>query len=265
MARIRTIKPEFWTDEKIGNLKRDERLLFIGLWNLADDEGVVKASPAFIKGQLFSYDVELRLNTVVEWIDSLQNARMIIPFIFNNESYFVIRTFIDHQVINRPSKSKIPASILNEINDSVSAHGVFTEGSQPERKGKEQGKERNREQGTREGFSENENFLIPQIIQTYADTFPEFIRDQKKDNFSARRIFEIISGNANVEKVNHAEFLTAWKSVCEGIRDKKNVQFYAGNGLSTIANNLPTIIQKVRSNGAKSNQNRVYSEDDFKD
>ncbi len=41
MARIRTIKPEFWEDEKIGKLPIPCRL-FIGCWNFADDFGVIK-------------------------------------------------------------------------------------------------------------------------------------------------------------------------------------------------------------------------------
>lgn len=40
MARIRTIKPEFWTAEQVMELSRDARLLFIGMWNFCDDAGV---------------------------------------------------------------------------------------------------------------------------------------------------------------------------------------------------------------------------------
>ena len=40
MARIRSIKPEFWRDEKIATLKNKlAGFFFIGLWNVADDEG----------------------------------------------------------------------------------------------------------------------------------------------------------------------------------------------------------------------------------
>ena len=39
MARIRTVKPDIWTDEKFVELSPLARLLFIGLWNFADDEG----------------------------------------------------------------------------------------------------------------------------------------------------------------------------------------------------------------------------------
>lgn len=39
MARIRSIKPEFWTDGKIRRLNADSALFFIALWNFADDYG----------------------------------------------------------------------------------------------------------------------------------------------------------------------------------------------------------------------------------
>jgi hypothetical protein len=39
MARIRSIKPEFWTDRKILALSNDAALFFIALWNATDDEG----------------------------------------------------------------------------------------------------------------------------------------------------------------------------------------------------------------------------------
>ena len=56
MARIRNIKPDFWTDEKLVELETWERLLFIGLWNFADDEGFMPYSPKRIKMQIFPGD-----------------------------------------------------------------------------------------------------------------------------------------------------------------------------------------------------------------
>lgn len=143
MPRIRTIKPDFWIDENIARLKRDERLLFIGLWNLADDQGVFKSNTAYIKGQLFSYDEELRISTVEQWLASLTKALMIVPFTFKGESYYVIRTFNEHQVLNRPSKFKFPDELLAKIRKehSRSTHVVLTEDSLQEGKGKEGNRE----------------------------------------------------------------------------------------------------------------------------
>lgn len=39
MARIRTIKPEFWGDEKLAPLSPITRLVFLGLISMADDKG----------------------------------------------------------------------------------------------------------------------------------------------------------------------------------------------------------------------------------
>jgi hypothetical protein len=56
MARIRTIKPDYWTDEAVVELEFWERLLFIGLWNFADDQGFLLYSPKRIKMQVFPAD-----------------------------------------------------------------------------------------------------------------------------------------------------------------------------------------------------------------
>ena len=39
MARIRSIKPQFWTDGKIARLPKSTALFFIALWTFADDYG----------------------------------------------------------------------------------------------------------------------------------------------------------------------------------------------------------------------------------
>ena len=55
MARIRTIKPEFWADEKLGPLDPTTRLVFLGLISQADDAGRVLDSVRFIDGLLFPF------------------------------------------------------------------------------------------------------------------------------------------------------------------------------------------------------------------
>lgn len=141
MPRIRTIKPSFWKDQKLGRLKRDVRLMYIGLWNLADDEGVVCADCFIIKSELFPFDEDLRVKTISDWIAQLIKALMIIPFTFSGESYYVIRTFKAHQSINRPLESKIPSEIIQEVKTehSLNTHGALTagkEGKGMERKGR---------------------------------------------------------------------------------------------------------------------------------
>jgi hypothetical protein len=40
-GRIRSIKPEFWSDDKIADLPKATALFFIALWNFADDQGII--------------------------------------------------------------------------------------------------------------------------------------------------------------------------------------------------------------------------------
>ena len=116
MARIRTIKPEFWEDEKIGKLPIPCRLFFIGCWNFADDFGVIKGNAALLKSQIFPYDENLRVSEIKKWIDALVDARMLVPIIHAEESYYFIRTFRSHQVLyKRYDKSYIGKGIVKEL------------------------------------------------------------------------------------------------------------------------------------------------------
>jgi len=51
MPRIRQIKPEFYLDDELAQCSRDARLLFPGLWILADRAGRLECRPAKIKAQ----------------------------------------------------------------------------------------------------------------------------------------------------------------------------------------------------------------------
>jgi hypothetical protein len=54
--RIRSIKPEFVKSEQIAELTYRQRLLFIGLWMMADKNGCLKCAPRRIKAELFPFD-----------------------------------------------------------------------------------------------------------------------------------------------------------------------------------------------------------------
>ena len=56
MARARNIKPGFFDNEILGELPALTRLLFIGLWCLADREGRLQDRPKRIKKELLGYD-----------------------------------------------------------------------------------------------------------------------------------------------------------------------------------------------------------------
>lgn len=56
MARARILKPGFFTNELLAELPFEGRLLFAGLWTLADRDGRLEDRPKRIKAALFPWD-----------------------------------------------------------------------------------------------------------------------------------------------------------------------------------------------------------------
>ena len=56
MARARNIKPGFFRNADLVELPMEARLLFIGLWTLADREGRLEDRPKQIKMEIFPAD-----------------------------------------------------------------------------------------------------------------------------------------------------------------------------------------------------------------
>jgi hypothetical protein len=110
MPRIRTVKPELWEDELLGVMPRDARLLFIATFNMADDEGILRWTPAYIKAQAFMYDDDLTIGDVGKLMQRLTDAGVIFPYIGGaaRQQMAVVVNFRKHQRINRPQKSKLP-------------------------------------------------------------------------------------------------------------------------------------------------------------
>lgn len=127
MARIRTIKPEFWEDEKIAKLPFPCRLFYIGCWNFADDLGVIKSNATLLKSWIFPYDEDLRVSEIKKWIDALVDARMFVPIISNGESYYIIRTFRNHQVLDkRYERSYLPKGLAHKLIEEALRDSIET-------------------------------------------------------------------------------------------------------------------------------------------
>ena len=108
MPRIRTIKPQFWEDEKISRLTIPARLLFIGCWNWADDEGALIWKAEFLRSRIFTYD-DLTLDQLREWQGEFIKENLVFAYNRGEDSFAVILNFNRHQLINRANPSKLPS------------------------------------------------------------------------------------------------------------------------------------------------------------
>jgi hypothetical protein len=105
MGRIRSLKPEFWSDEKIGPLDPLTRLVFVGLLNIADDAGRLVDSIKAIDGALFPFTND----SSRESLDILAKLSRIVRYTAPNGAKLIqISNFLQHQKIDHPSKRVLP-------------------------------------------------------------------------------------------------------------------------------------------------------------
>jgi hypothetical protein len=123
VARIRTLKPEFCTSKDVAALSRDARLFFLQLLTEADDEGRLLWIPRRLCGVLYPHDDDVTSAVLEGWAGECSARNMVA--IYDTPTHgrvLQVVNFLDHQAINRPSRSRLPES-------SVNAHGGLTEPS----------------------------------------------------------------------------------------------------------------------------------------
>lgn len=142
--RIRTIKPDFWVNEKMSGLPDFTRLLAIGLLNYADDEGYFWANPLLLRGALFPFDEDSsRLRRSLEQLAAEGYIRL--GESSDGRACGQIVNFAKHQRIDRPKPSDIsPLARFDDesTNDRRTIDDEsLLEGKGKEGKGKEQGRD----------------------------------------------------------------------------------------------------------------------------
>jgi len=128
MARTRSIKPEFWSDEKLAQISLQARLLYIGLWTTCDDAGRTKAHPIWLRSQIFPYD-SFPEKQIEAWLKELIDLNRIVPYTINGERYFTVPKFHEHQKIQHPSPARNPDPPPDSIEKAHEEYGEIHEES----------------------------------------------------------------------------------------------------------------------------------------
>lgn len=108
VGRIRTIKPEFPQSETVGRQSREARLCFLMLFTIADDEGRCRAASRMLASILYPYDDDAA-TLIDDWLDELELNGMVRRYTVDGSTYLEIVKWLDHQKIDKPSKSRLPA------------------------------------------------------------------------------------------------------------------------------------------------------------
>jgi hypothetical protein len=107
MARIRSIKPEFFTSLTIADLPLSARLTFIGLWTYVDDNGVGPADPRLIRAAIWPLEEAPDiLQRTREDLQRLQEAHLITLYEASGRPLVYVNSWTEHQKVSHPRKPR---------------------------------------------------------------------------------------------------------------------------------------------------------------
>lgn len=162
------IDPNIWQSEDFSKLSNLSKIIFIGLFSLADDEGYGKANPTLIKNSIFPFDEKLRTTDIKQSLQEIATNMSIVFYTAEDgKDYYFLSNWSKWQSIQKPTESKIP-----ELNDKCTVilqdnYSSATVGLQPNRKEKN----KNRKEDNRKEY----------MVKCFEEFYAIYPRKVKKD------------------------------------------------------------------------------------
>lgn len=196
--RARNIKPGFFASDLLAECSFEARLLFIGLWMVADREGRLEDRPLRIKGQVFPFD---SIDTA-PLLDQLADREFIIRYQVDGVKYLWIPKFQANQSPHKNEKeSIIPAYSGNYSNHSSNAPSESRNGPKHFALNEERGKSNDESGKMKEDVSAVAYETPAELLSWIA-----WWNDLKREGLVAAGV----SGEPISEDVKRG-----WKRVCE--------------------------------------------------
>ena len=107
MARKRMIDPNIWNSEDFSKLSSFAKLVFIGLFSQADDEGRGRANPTYLKSILFPYEEAIRAADIKKTLSEIASTMSVTFYTHDEKEYYVLESWDKFQTINKPTPSTI--------------------------------------------------------------------------------------------------------------------------------------------------------------
>lgn len=191
MARIRSIKPEFFSHEGLAATSAHARLLAIGLLTLADCEGRLRWVPMQVHAQVFPWEAMVKIEVL---LGELISCGYVVHWEHDGKRYVAVVNFRKHQRLSGkeaeyesrlpepPGESQKTNELPSENSEAIGKHPDDSLGSTRNPLG-------TGEQGNI-GTGEHSNKSVRKRTQVYSEdfqkfwsSFPESRRTKKKDAF----------------------------------------------------------------------------------
>lgn len=211
MARKRMVDPNIWQSEDFGKLSNLAKIVFIGLFSLADDEGRGRANPMYLKSNLFPYNEDMRSADIEKALLEISSNMSVIFYSCDGSSYYSLLSWYTFQKIEKPTNSKLPA--FDENSEEI--HRLFAEASP---KGNQPVVPKRKEDNRKE--KEEKRIRIKDIYNENCSNLPQVQKLTEKRNKAIDKFLEELT-EEQFKKIckiaNTTDFLTGkndngWKA-----------------------------------------------------
>ncbi len=145
MARRRMIDPNIWQSEDVSQLTYRQRLLLIGLFSNADDEGKGRGNANHIRSTVFPYD-DISKKEIESDLENIRTYISIQFYSINGSHYYKFDNWSKWQRVDKPQVSMLPNPPELVRNDSgIIPEQVEIDSVLKEEKGKEEEDKRKEE------------------------------------------------------------------------------------------------------------------------
>lgn len=123
MARSRNIKPGFFTNDDLAECEPLARLLFAGLWTIADRDGRLEDKPRKIKAMVLPYDD----TDCDKLLAQLHNKNFITRYAVDGNEFIQINNWKKHQNPHcKEAASEIPEQVMQSADNKEAPEKHYT-------------------------------------------------------------------------------------------------------------------------------------------
>ena len=203
MARIRTIKPEFFTSPDTAKASVEARLFYIALWCWADDWGIGEANLNALLGFAFPEDDQRERKEIQSLCKEVANTYGTLFYENNGRYFYQIPAWEDHQKTQRRAKRRNPTHDAPESQPDKRIYGEqevseFTQGNSEATQGNDQegtGEQGNRGTGEQGNMSDSADAEPRPDVETILNRIDQHCTDhdfkkpsRTKQNLNAARL-----------------------------------------------------------------------------
>lgn len=120
------LSPKIWESESFGSLSCLAKLFWIGMISNADDEGIGRAQPKYLKSKILPYD-EIRITDIEKALDEIGHNMSVTFYEVDGNKYYFLNNWKNWQSINKPTASKYPAPSNNGVGGDIPTTDILLE------------------------------------------------------------------------------------------------------------------------------------------